>query len=103
MIGITTDGLVGRFQHRAIVVPLTQSRFPGLRRSYIWEHAGWLPMLAVLFVAAGISARRLKRFAGMGQVPPPLLHKGGRQQAVQLLFSKGSVGVQPGVGNMASS
>jgi YNFM family putative membrane transporter len=34
----------------------------GYAAGYIWEHAGWLPMLAVLaalFVAAGISARKL--------------------------------------------
>jgi YNFM family putative membrane transporter len=34
----------------------------GYSAGYIWEHAGWLPMLAVLaalFAAAGVSARRL--------------------------------------------
>lgn len=34
----------------------------GYAAGYIWEHAGWLPMLAVLaalFMAAGISARKL--------------------------------------------
>ena len=34
----------------------------GYAAGYIWEHAGWLPMLAVLatlFIAAGISARTL--------------------------------------------
>jgi YNFM family putative membrane transporter len=34
----------------------------GYAAGYIWEHAGWLPMLAVLaalFVAAGISVRKL--------------------------------------------
>jgi len=34
----------------------------GYAAGYIWEHAGWLPMLAVLavlFVAAGVNARKL--------------------------------------------
>lgn len=34
----------------------------GYAAGYLWEHAGWLPMLAVLaalFMAAGISARKL--------------------------------------------